>query len=253
MLYSELLNRKLSPRTICYTHAVLFSALRQAVRSKLLLTNLAEDVHLPRQSRRRFTVFDVGQAKQFIAAISGHRYETLFAIALTTGMRPSEYLALTWTDFDLERGAVSVSKTLEWRTEGWCFEDTKRERSRRMIKLQNWVLALVRKLREGSKPAECKPGDLIFTSNLGGPIHESKFVGRHFKPLLRSAGLPNIRLYDLRHTAATLALSAGVSPKIVSEQLGHASVAFTLEVYSHVLPHMQDTAAMKVEALLTGA
>jgi integrase len=168
-------------------------------------------------------------------------------------MRPSEYLALTWTDFDLERGTVSVSKTLEWQKGGWCFEDTKRERSRRMIKLQNWVLALVRKLREGSKPAECKPGDLIFTSNLGGPIHESKFVGRHFKPLLRSAGLPNIRLYDLRHTAATLALSAGVSPKIVSEQLGHASVAFTLEVYSHVLPHMQDTAAMKVEALLTGA
>src|SRR5260370_802682 len=149
-LYSELLNRKLSARTICYTHAVLFSALRQAVRWKLLLVNPAEDVHLPRQPRRRFTVFDVGQAKQFIAAISGHEYEALFALALTTGMRPSEYLALTWTDFDLERGTVSVSKTLEWRKGGWCFEDTKRERSRRMIKLQNWVLALLRKLEEGS-------------------------------------------------------------------------------------------------------
>ena len=86
--------------------------------------------------------------------------------------------------------------------------------------------------------------------NLGGPVHESKFIERYFKALLRSAGLPNIWLYDLRHTAATLALSAGVSPKIVSEQLGHASVAFTLEAYSHVLPQMQDTAAMKVEALL---
>jgi integrase len=122
-----------------------------------------------------------------------------------------------------------------------------------MIKLQNWVLALLRKLEEGSKPVERKPGDLAFTSNLGGPIHESKFVGRHFKPLLRLAGLPNIHLYDLRHTAATLALSAGVSPKIVSEQLGHASAAFTLEVYSHVLPHMQDTAVMKVESLLMAA
>jgi integrase len=171
-LYSELLKRKLSARTIRYTHVVLFSALRQTVRWKLLLTNPAEEVHLPRQPRRRFTVFDVGQAKQFIAAISGHRYEDLFAIALTTGMRPSEYLALTWTDFDLDRGAVSVSKTLEWRAGGWCFEDTKRERSRRMIKLQNWVLALVRKLREGAKVAECKPGDLVFTSNSGGPIHE---------------------------------------------------------------------------------
>lgn len=112
-----------------------------------------------------------------------------------------------------------------------------------MIKLQNWILALIRILEEGSKPVEPKPGDLVFTANSGGPIPDSKFVGRHFKPLLRLAGLPNIRLYDLRHTAATLALFAGVSPKIVSEQLGHASVAFTLEVYSHVLPHMQEAAA----------
>jgi integrase len=122
-----------------------------------------------------------------------------------------------------------------------------------MIKLQNWVMTLLRKLEEWSKPAEGKIGGLVFNSNLEGPIHESRFVGRHFKPMLQSAGLPNIRMYDLRHTAAAFALSAAVSPKIVSEQLAHASVAFTLEVYSHVLPHMQDTAAMKVEALLTSA
>jgi integrase len=117
-LYSDLLTRKLSPRTICYTHAVLFSALRLAVRWKLLLTNPAEDVHLPRQPRRR--LLNVRQAKQFIAAISGHKYEALFALALTTGMRPSEYLALTWTDFDLERGTACVSKTLELQKGGWC-------------------------------------------------------------------------------------------------------------------------------------
>jgi integrase len=113
MLYSELLKRELSARTIRYTHAVLISVLRQAVRWKLLLANPAEDVDLPRQPRRRCTVFDVAQAKQFIKAISGHPYEALFNLAITTGMRPSEYLALTWPDFDLERGTVSVSKTLE--------------------------------------------------------------------------------------------------------------------------------------------
>lgn len=149
-LYSELLNRKLSARTICYTHAVLFSALRQAVRWKLLPANPAEDVHLPRKPRRRFTVFDVGQPKQFIAAMSGHEHEALFPLALTTGMRLCEYLALTWTDFNLDRGTVSVSKTLEWRTGGWCFEDTKRERSRRLIKLQNWVVARLRNWRKSS-------------------------------------------------------------------------------------------------------
>jgi integrase len=117
-LYSDMLNRKLSACTIRYTHAVLVSALRQAARWKLLLTNPAENVDLPRQSRRHFTVFDVEQTKQFIAAIAGHEYETLFALAITTGMRPSEYLALTWSDFDLERGTVTVSKTLERRTTG---------------------------------------------------------------------------------------------------------------------------------------
>jgi integrase len=90
-LYGELLNRKLSARTICYTHAVLFSALRQAVRWRFLLSNPAEDVHLPRQPQRSFTVLDVKDARQFIAAISGHEYEALFALAITTGMRPSEY------------------------------------------------------------------------------------------------------------------------------------------------------------------
>jgi len=249
-LYSELLNRKLSARTIRYTHAVLFSALRQAVRWKLLLTNPAVDVDLPRQTRRRFTVFDVQEAKRFIAAVSGHKYEALFALAMTTGMRPSEYLALTWCDFDLERGTVSVSKTLQRQKGGWTFEDTKRERSRRVIKLQNWIVALLREFGITSKTTGAASGDLIFTSNRGCPINESKLVGRYFKPLLQAAGLPNIRLYDLRHTAATLALVAGVSPKVISEQLGHASVAFTLEVYSHVLPHMQDEAAMRVEALL---
>jgi len=112
---------------------------------------------------------------------------------------------------------------------------------------------LLRKLEEGSKTAEITPEELVFKSHRGGPIQEAKFVGRYFKPLLKSAGLPNIRLYDLRHTAATLALTAGVSSKIVCEQLGHASVAFTLEICSHVLPHMQETAALKVEALLISA
>jgi integrase len=252
-LSSELIKRELSARTIRYTHAVLISALRQAVRWKLLLANPAEDVDLPRQARRRCTVCDVGQAKQFIKAISGHPYEALFALAITTGMRPSEYLALTWSDFDLERGAVSVSKTLERGKGSWHFEDTKRKRSRRMIKLQNWVVALLRKSQEEAKAGQARTGDLVFASERGGAVLETKFVGRHFKPLLKEAGLPNIRLYDLRHTAATLALAAGVSPKIVSEQLGHASMAFALEVYSHVLPHMQHTAALKVEALLMAA
>jgi integrase len=93
----------------------------------------------------------------------------------------------------------------------------------------------------------------VFRARRGGPIRESRFVQDHFKPLLKSAELPAIRLYDLRHTAATISMIAGVSPKVISEQLGHASVAFTLDVYSHVLQHMQDAAAEKVQVLLIEA
>jgi hypothetical protein len=93
--------------------------------------------------------------------------------------------------------------------------------------------------------------DLIFTTATGRPIHSDKLAQR-FKQILNQADLPTIRLYDLRHTAATLALSAGVPPKVVAEQLGHASAAFTLDVYSHLLPHMQEEAAIKVEQILAG-
>lgn len=181
-------------------------------------------------------------------AIAGHPYEDLLALAMTTGMRPSEYLALTWNDIDLDRGTVSVARSLEWRKGGWQFADTKRPRSRRVVKLQAWVASTLREQR--AKGQERSGDALVFRAKRGGPIRESYFVQRYFKPLLMSAGLPEIRLYDLRHTAATIALVAGVSPKVISEQLGHASVAFTLDVYSHVLPHMQDVAAEKVQALI---
>jgi integrase len=109
-----------------------------------------------------------------------------------------------------------------------------------MIKLQRWVVTLLRGLEEEARAVGREGNDLVFTARRGGPIREARLVWRYFKPPLRSSGLPNIRLYDLRHTAATLGLAAGVSPKIVSEQLGHASVAFALEVYSHVLAHIQE-------------
>jgi integrase len=128
-----------------------------------------------------------------------------------------------------------------------------------VIRLQNWVLARLKHLKDQPAnqpvvdPAECPEAeDLIFVTEFGKPINLNSLAYKHFKPILDRAGLPKIRLYDLRHTAATLALTVGVSPKVVSEQLGHSSAAFTLDVYSHVLPHMQDDAAAKVEAALMG-
>ena len=254
--YQVMIDRKLSARTVRYAHAVLRAAIRQAIRWQLLLNDPTQGVELPREQCREMSVLTTEQARSFLRTASHSPQACLFAVALTTGMRPSEYLALCWRDIDWDRGTISVIRTLH-RNEGqWTFADTKRVRSRRVVKLQTWVLRLLVKLRHENeevtteRKSDSEFADLIFTTARGEPIDEECLVKKYFKPILRNAGLPDIRLYDLRHTSATLALTVGVPPKVVSEQLGHASAAFTLDTYSHVLPHMQEEAAAKMEAAL---
>jgi integrase len=253
--YQKMIDRGLSARTVRYTHSVLRSAMRQAIRWRLLLQDPTDGAQVPRLGRREVRVLTAEQSRSFLSAALNTHYGPVFAVALTTGMRPSEYLALKWQDIDWDRGTVSVVRTLERAAGLWRFAETKRDRSRRIIKLQAWVLEALKDpqgsatRRIGSRGADA--ADLIFTTPTGHPIHSDKLAKR-FKAILGHNGLPMIRLYDLRHTAATLALSAGVPPKVVAEQLGHASAAFTLDVYSHLLPHMQEEAAIKVEQILAG-
>ena len=254
--YQVMIDRKLSARTVRYAHAVLRAAIRQAIRWQLLLSDPTQGVELPREQCREMSVLTTEQARSFLRTASHSPQACLFSVALTTGMRPSEYLALRWRDIDWDRGTISVVRTLHKNEGQWTFADTKRVRSRRVVKLQEWVLRLLLKLKGKTKEAGVESlhdsvfSDLIFTTPRGEPINEEYLVRKHFKPILREAGLPDIRLYDLRHTSATLALTVGVPPKVVSEQLGHASAAFTLDTYSHVLPHMQEEAAAKMEAAL---
>ena len=253
--YQKMIDRGLSARTVRYTHSVLRSAMRQAIRWRLLLQDPTNGAQLPRLSRREMRVLTAEQSRIFLSAALNTHYGPVFAVALTTGMRPSEYLALKWQDIDWDRGTVSVVRTLERSAGGWRFAETKRARSRRIIKFQDWVLETLKNLQAITiRRSGCSRPDnseLVFTSPAGRPIYSDKLAKR-FKAILRQVGMPVIRLYDLRHTAATLALSAGVPPKVVAEQLGHASAAFTLDVYSHLLPHMQEQAAMKVEEILLG-
>ncbi len=252
--YQVMIDRKLSARTVRYAHAVLRAAIRQAMRWQLMLADPTQGAQLPCQQCREMSVLNTEQARSFLKTASHSPQASLFAVALTTGMRPSEYLALCWPDIDWDRGTISVVRSLHKNEGRWAFADTKRVRSRRVIKLQMLVFDLLRKLKgrvdDVGTATDSVFADLIFTTARGEPINEEYLVKKHFKPLLREAGLPNIRLYDLRHTSATLALTVGVPPKVVSEQLGHASAAFTLDTYSHVLPHMQEEAAAKMEAAL---
>ena len=196
----------------------------------------------------------VEQAQTFLKAALATPHGPVLAVALTTGMRPSEYLGLKWQDIDWARQTVSVVRSVRRLDGRWCFCDTKRSRSRRPIRLKRWIVALLRDLQTKASGHDLCPEahDLVFRTPSGQPIN-ADYLAKHFRSILDLAGLPRIRLYDLRHSAATMALAAGVSPKVVSEQLGHASTAFTLDTYAHVLPHMQDEAAARVEAMLFGA
>ena len=250
-VYQHMYERGLSSRTVHYAHAVLHAALEQAIKWRLLLQNPAAGVALPKTSRSEIRVMTAEEARRFLRRGLKAKFGVLFALALTTGMRPSEYLALRWSDIDWRQATATVSRTLE-KGNGWKFVETKRALSRRVAKLQSWVVGLLRRMcaiANVTKTTNPALAAQLFQNSSGAPIN-SDYLARQFKEILRLAGLPKIRLYDLRHTAATLALVAGVPAKVVSEQLGHATSAFTLDVYSHVLPHMQSEAAKKVETLL---
>lgn len=251
--------RGLSSRTVRYTHAVLTSALKQAVKWLMLSQNPAALVDLPKLGRKEMKALSAQEAARFLGAASKDRWAVIFAIALTTGMRPEEYLALQWKDIDLKKGLVTVQRALVWRSKGrgWVFTEPKTPKSRRNIPLPaSIVRSLVsHKRRQGEEKLKAggdyQTNDLVFATREGGPLIRRNLLRRHFRPILKKAGLPeSIRLYDLRHTCATLLLAANEHPKIVSERLGHANITLTLDTYSHVLPSMQQAASEKLERIL---
>jgi integrase len=246
-LLLSLTNRGLSARTVRYTHAVLRSALDQARRWKLLVENPAADIPLPRAGKREFRVLTPEEAQRFTSFCREDSAGLAFLVALTTGLRPSEYLALRAEDFDPHRATLTITRTLERAKGIWRFAETKRSRSRRTVSVPAEVARLIAKHIDSG---ELGPSRLLFESSTRGPIHERNLVQRSFKPLIGRAGIPDIRLYDLRHTFAVLALREGVPARLVSEQLGHASVAFTLEVYGHVLEESRSIAAERLSELL---
>jgi integrase len=258
-LYTELQERGLSARTVRYTHAVLSSALKQAVKWLMLAQNPASLVDVPKQARKEMQALSPEQAKRFLAESSEDRWSALFALALSTGMRPEEYLGLQWKDIDLGKGIATVQRALVWNRKGggWSFTQPKTARSRRNIPLPSSVVsALIAHRRKQAEErlkagAEYQNHDLVFATIEGTPLMMRNLLRRHFKPILKRAKLSdNLRLYDLRHSCATLLLAANEHPKVVSERLGHASITLTLDTYSHVLPSMQQAASEKLERLL---
>jgi integrase len=227
-----MLERWLSARTVRYVHAVLNSALKQAVKWRKLARNPAQFVDLPRQTRKEMKSLTRAETIAFLKACSADRYGLVFPSALGTGMRPSEYLALQWKDVDLEAGRVQVRRALVRLNGAWCFAETKTSRSRRTIPLPASIVRQLARHKVEQDTERLKAGavyaslDLIFATRTGLPISAHNLLHQHFKPALERVGLPRtVRLYDLRHTHATMPLQAGENPKVVSERLAHASIS----------------------------
>lgn len=208
--------------------------------------------------------FSEDEMNAFLEAAERVPYYVLFFLALETGMRPEEYLGLQWSDIDFNKKRLAVRRVLIGKQGGgFVFDEPKTDRSRRSIPLTVALLDLLKGHRKAQLEQRLRLGthyqvsDLVFTSEIGTPIHHRNLDRRHFKTIIASANenketerIPSIRLYDLRHTMATLLLSAGVNPKIVSERLGHASIVLTLDTYSHVLPTMQEGATNEMELMM---
>lgn len=247
------MGEEVSPRTIRYVHSVLKNALDQAVKWKKVTQNPAEYVDLPRQQRKEIRVLSTIEVKRFLQEANSSRFYVFFSLLVSTGIRPGEARGLKWDDIDFENARLKIRRSMSVNGK---LEEPKTASSKRSIPLSNRVIEELkdhRDLQDKEKSIEGRYEDnnLVFANQIGGPIHYRNLIRRYFKPTLKKAGLPeNIRLYDLRHTCATLLLSDGENIKVVSERLGHSNISLTLNTYTHVLPNMQEKATKRMEKLL---
>ena len=215
-------------------------------------SNPAELISPPRYARPEINVWSPEDVRRFLSAIRQERLYPLYLLALTTGMRRGELLALSWDRVDLGARCLYVTRSLIALNYKLELSETKTRKGRRRVALDDHSVAALEERRSLSRSKKKRPpggSQLVFATPEGYPLHPHS-VSQGFDRLVKRHGLSRIRFHDLRHTSASLALAAGVHPKVVSERLGHASVTITLDTYSHVLPTLQTEAAHRIAALI---
>jgi integrase len=253
--YTIKLNEGLSPGRIKGLHMVLHGALANAVKWELITKNVCDLVTLPIGKRYEAQPLTPEQAQRLLDAAKEHKLETLLVVAVITGMRRGELLGLHWQDIDFDekclyvrRSVVRVGKL------GLIESEPKTRLSKRKIMLPTFVLDALKHYQEYQQVMREQAGTqweekgIVFCNARGGYLSESTLQGS-FKRLLKRAGLPNIRLHDLRHGAASFLAMLGVHPKVVQEILGHSNIGMTMDVYSHLFPSMQQEAMEKLGKL----
>lgn len=250
----------LSPRSVRYIHTIVHRAFRDAVRWGRIARNPADAADPPRASavvRPTMSTWTADQVRAFLEHTAEHRLYAAYLLLATTGMRRGEALGLRWSDLDLAAGRASISQTVIMVHHDIQIGAPKTARGRRTVALDPGTVLALREHRQRQLAERLLMGagfadhGLVFCRPDGGPLHPERF-SRTFSRESAHAGLPAIRLHDLRHTWATLALSAGEHPKIVQERLGHANVSITLDVYSHVSEGLHGDAASRIASLILG-
>jgi integrase len=238
-------------------------ALAKAVRQGLVHRNVAALADPPRVQQKHYEPLTVEEAGRLLAAVRGHRLEALVVLALATGLRQGELLGLRWDDVASDCSAVTVRNSLQRiRGQGLQLVPPKTDRSRRTVPLPASAAAVVRAHRDrqvfeqqraGSEWYDAGAGGFVFCTVIGRPLDASTSGGVWWRGIRAKAGLERVRFHDLRHAAASFLLAEGVGLREVMEQLGHSSIALTANVYAHVLPHVLEESARKLDRVLVAA
>jgi integrase len=260
-LYAEKVSAGLSNRTVQLIHITLHKALKNAVKTGLLVRNITESVDTPKIQRREMHVMNESDIHLFLEMARNTEYYSLFYTSLFTGMRRAELLALRWSDVDLLLCQLSVTRSMQYLNNATAenritFKEPKTVKSRRLIALSPSTTSVLRehrqaqdKLRESLSLAPISDNDLVFCHYDGTPLLPNSVTHAWMK-LVRRCGMKGVRFHDARHTHASLLLKQGVHPKIVQERLGHTGIAITLDLYSHVAPGLQQAAANKFDDIV---
>ena len=248
-------HRPLSAATIRRIHATFRTALNAAVRRRLIPYNPALQVDLPVEDHEPVTVWTHQQLAQFLTSARDDRLQVLYYLVALTGLRRGEVLGLRWTDIDLDRRLVSIRRQVVQLGGQVHIGPPKTRAGRRVVPIDQGTAEALRKHRAAQQQEQCAWGDgwddsgHVFTREDGRRINP-EYVSRRFKTLSHQAGLPEIRFHGLRHTSASIALTAGVAMKVVSERLGHSTTGITADLYTHVSPAVAQDAADAIARLV---
>lgn len=257
--YTDLTKSGLASRSVRQCHVLLHAALKDAVNLGILSRSPADAVTQPRQPFTEMATLSIDEVQELFNATRDDWLHPLWVVLATTGLRLGEALGLRWDDIDLERGTLTVRRAIQRQTgKGLVVVDPKSATSRRTIELTDIAISALTRHRgawldrRNLLGRECVGSDTVFTSEVGTPLDPTNVTHR-FGRLVKASGLRRVRIHDLRHTAATLALQQGVNPKVVQEMLGHSSIVLTLGTYSHVVQPMRREAVDRMNSLFDGS